>query len=187
MTILSAAFALALASILAGSAARKARAPGEFRRAVAAYRLAPDGAAPIVAALVVVGEGAAALCLGLGAALSAPHVAGAGYAAAGVLFMAFGAAISVNLLRGRTDIDCGCGWAAPSGAARLTLWHALRAWGLCGACALGAGVALGAPAASASLGAGLGAAAALALPILIIYLAADVLIANWSALSAQGA
>lgn len=85
-----------LALLFAAAAVHKLRNPAAFRAAVAAYRLVPPRCAPaIVAAEVVV---AVALC-----------VPGAtGPIGAVTMLLVYAAAIAVNLVRGRRDLDCGC-------------------------------------------------------------------------------
>lgn len=91
--------------------------------AVQGYRLLPEAAERLVAIALPYVE----ILLGilLVAGLGAPFVP----AAATVLFLVFFAALSINLLRGRRDLDCGCfGFANAEGAApRITWFHAGRA------------------------------------------------------------
>lgn len=95
--------ALGLA-ILFGSAARHKIADRTlFRSVLAEYRLLPARAIPIAAVLLPVFEvGIAALLLA-----SASRAAGAMLAA--MLLCVYGLAIAINLVRGRTHVDCGCG------------------------------------------------------------------------------
>lgn len=82
----------------------KMRDMARFRETVAQYRLLPVGLVGAGAAALPVAEGAvgAGLLLGLRAALLA----------AAALLGLFAAAVAVNVRRGRTHIDCGCGGAA---------------------------------------------------------------------------
>ncbi|KVQ78670.1 methylamine utilization protein MauE [Burkholderia multivorans] len=91
----------AAAVVLLGAVA-KLRAPVAFRDALAGYRLLPD-------ALV----GPAALAIPLAEALGAaallfPDTRAAAAIGLIALLLAFAAALAANILRGRTDIDCGC-------------------------------------------------------------------------------
>src|SRR5207249_705697 len=92
----------ALALLFFVAAGHKLRDPGRFRATVAEYRLVPDRFAPPAAALLVAVEAAAA------GALLVPGVRAAGLLAAAALLVVYGAAIAINLARGRWDIDCGC-------------------------------------------------------------------------------
>lgn len=109
---LSTAFSLPLAALLAASAAHKAKSPAAFSGVLHNYRIVPDGLAPLLAPFVIATE--AILAVGL-AVPASRTVAGAGAAA---LFAIYAAAIAVNLIRGRTAIDCGCSFGRAVG--RLT-------------------------------------------------------------------
>jgi uncharacterized membrane protein YphA (DoxX/SURF4 family) len=80
----------------------KLAAPRDFARAVANYQLLPHALARHVARWLPALELAAAACLLVGIAI--PIVA----AMASALLLAFAAAVTINLLRGRA-IECGCG------------------------------------------------------------------------------
>lgn len=94
-------FALALIFVLA--ALHKLRDRRHFDGIVLDYRLAPPRMALRVARLLP------ALELGVALGLLAAFAPAA--AAAAVLFVAYGIAMTINLLRGRRLIDCGCGGA----------------------------------------------------------------------------
>ena len=94
---------LSLALLFADAAWRKLADPAAFARSVDAYELAPAGAARPLAALLLLAEVAAA------ALLLAPGGYGRGAALAAALLALYAAAIAVNLVRGRRDLDCGCG------------------------------------------------------------------------------
>lgn len=79
----------------------KLRRFDDFRRAVIGYRVAPASWSVTLAALVVAAEA-------LVAAAAAAGIAGARVAAA-VLLAGYAALMALNLLRGRSFIDCGCG------------------------------------------------------------------------------
>src|SRR5207247_2030674 len=91
-----------LALLFFVAAGHKLRDPRRFRATVAEYRLVPDRFAPPAAALLVAVEAAA------GGALLVPGARAAGLLAAAALLVVYGAAIAINLARGRWDIDCGC-------------------------------------------------------------------------------
>jgi hypothetical protein len=99
---------LAMAALLALAAGHKLRDPRRFREVLAGYALLPAAWVGAGAALVPVVE------LAVATALLLPASARAAAAAAAGLFALYGAAIAVNLARGRRDLDCGClGPAAP--------------------------------------------------------------------------
>ena len=104
------ALALAAAWTLAGiflfAAAHKARNYLAFRGILSQYKLLPEALVGIVAAAIVVAEIAAALLL-LAPTDLLPGVPAAALAA--LLLCVYTGAIAVNLVRGRTAIDCGCG------------------------------------------------------------------------------
>lgn len=106
--------ALGLALRLAGallwlcSFVHKLRDPARFRSALWDYQLLPPSSVDAAAALLTGLEGV--LAVGLVVPATAPEAALAG---AGLLLL-YAAAIAWNLLRGRRDLDCGCGGAAGS-------------------------------------------------------------------------
>lgn len=114
----------ALACVLLLGALEKLKDMTRFSAAVAAYDILPAGLGAGFAWLYVPAEALA------GALLLAPagRFAGA-MLALGVLAVAT-AGVAVNLVRGRRDIDCGCGGPAFRGAAAqgagLSWWMVLR-------------------------------------------------------------
>lgn len=96
----------ALALVLFGAAWHKLAEPNAFLSALAAYRIVPSGALEVLARAVPVIE------IALGAGMLIP--ASRSYALVGValLMIGYAGAIALNLLRGRSYIDCGCGGAA---------------------------------------------------------------------------
>jgi hypothetical protein len=97
--VLAGAFAL----LFAHAALAKWRGLAEFRAVLANYRLFPAPLGAALAWLVPALEAALALAL-----LNAPTRWFASLAGAALL-LAYAAAISANLRRGRYDLDCGCG------------------------------------------------------------------------------
>ncbi len=105
-----------LALLFAAAAAHKLRDPGAFREAVAAYELVPGALVSSFALVLPLVEAATALTL------LVPGGGPLGGTAAALLLLLYGAAIGVNLVRGRRDLDCGCLGAAarrPIGGALL--------------------------------------------------------------------
>jgi len=97
------AFRGALAAILLAAAWHKLRNPIGFWQAAAAYRIVPEALTQSVARLVPIVEIATAVCLVAFTSTAIP-VIGAAF-----LWLAYAGAIAINLLRGRTELDCGCG------------------------------------------------------------------------------
>lgn len=93
---------IALAVVFGASAVIKFEDFGEFRAAVANYRIVPESFAMPVAALVPVTETAGAV----GILIPRSHQAAAALLL--ILLAIFTAAIVVNLMRGRLHVDCGC-------------------------------------------------------------------------------
>ena len=99
--------------------------------AVKGYRLLPDPLEHAVAVLL------APLQVGLGVLLVLGLAPRAAAAAAAGLFTAFAVGLSVNLLRGRRDLDCGCFTFLESHRApRIGWFHAGRAAALAAASAV---------------------------------------------------
>ncbi len=91
-----------LALVFAGAAMSKLQNTDEFHGVVRNFRLLPrsiDGAFAFVLPWIELAL-AVSLITGLGLA--------AGSTAAGALLVIFAIAIAINIVRGRTEIDCGC-------------------------------------------------------------------------------
>ncbi|CAD9218191.1 Methylamine utilization protein MauE [Burkholderia cenocepacia] len=91
----------AAAVVLLGASV-KMRRPAAFRQALAGYRLLPDALTAPVAFAIPLAEAVAAV------ALLFPDTRTAGATGLIALLLAFAAGLAINLLRGHTDIDCGC-------------------------------------------------------------------------------
>lgn len=92
--------------VLLGAVA-KWRRPAAFRAALADYRLLPEALTAPAAIAIAVAETCGA------AALLFPDTRVIGAAVLAALLLAFAAGLAFNILRGHTDIDCGCsGFAA---------------------------------------------------------------------------
>lgn len=118
-SILFLSFQYFLALVLLAAAVPKLRQADEFHGVVANYRILPDWLVPLFARLLPWVE---LLCAcGLLFVATATHAL---LIASGLLVM-FSVAVAVNLLRGRTHIDCGClrGTARGSG---INWYHAIR-------------------------------------------------------------
>lgn len=92
----------ALALLMATAAFHKLRDLARFRATLAAYEIVP------VAAVSSVAPAVAALEATLAVALLTGFATGLAGAATSLLMLVYAAAISVNVRRGRMDIDCGC-------------------------------------------------------------------------------
>ena len=95
-----------LAGIFLFAAAHKVRNHLAFRGILGQYRLLPDALVPIAAPALVAAELIAALALLSPASLLHPMTAAL---PATLLLSVYTLAIAINLARGRTGIDCGCG------------------------------------------------------------------------------
>lgn len=114
--------ALTLAALFAFSALAKLRARADFHGAVTAYGLLPRIVAPLLADLIIAAEICAAILLLLSLYWNALAMIAGGLSA--TLLGVFSMAIAINLLRGRSYIDCGC---YPGAAREMIGWrHLLR-------------------------------------------------------------
>lgn len=95
-----------VALVLFGAAWHKLSEPNAFLSALAAYRIVPPAVLDPIAKAVPWME------IAIAAGLLVPVTRVGALFAAGMLFLAYGGAIAINLLRGRSYIDCGCGGAA---------------------------------------------------------------------------
>jgi hypothetical protein len=93
-----------------------------FRATLAEYELVPSAWTGLCAWVFVVLE----LAIGIGALV--PSTAGAAMLAGAALLLTYAAAIGINLVRGRRDIDCGC--TGPATRQLLSGWLVLRNVGL---------------------------------------------------------
>lgn len=118
----------ALALLFASAARHKLADRAAFRRALAAYRLLPP--ALVATAAVVIPAAEIALAASLLAPAPAATVGGVGVVA---LLAGYAAAIAINLVRGRTAIDCGCG--GPDARQPIGWWLVVRNAGLAAAAA----------------------------------------------------
>ena len=91
-----------LALVFVQGGAAKLTARDEFQGVASSYRLLPPAMVPAFAALLPIAE----LAAGVGVILPATRHPGAALALA--LLVMFALAMTINLTRGRTEIDCGC-------------------------------------------------------------------------------
>ena len=106
-------------SVLFGVAAlHKARAIAGFRAAIDEYRLLPRRVSGLAALGLMLVEMLAALLV------LVPGTRVSGFAVMAGLLFAYTAGISINLYRGRRDIDCGCN--GPATRQVLSGWLVLR-------------------------------------------------------------
>ncbi len=113
---LSAALILGYVFLLAGW--HKCRAPVEFATTLANYKVLPEALVRQGVYLIPVAE------IMIGAALLIPATRPVAAPAAGGLLCVYLAAIGINLLRGRRNIDCGCG--GPAQKQTLSEWMLAR-------------------------------------------------------------
>lgn len=129
-----------LGLLLIVAAAPKLRATAAFGKTVEAYRLLPTGLAHLVGRVLPWAE------LVTGVALVTGPMWRIAALAATLMFGAFTLGLTVNLLRGRTELSCGCFsfGALDESAQRISWFHAARAGVLTALAALT--VAVGVPA-----------------------------------------
>lgn len=91
-------------ALLFGSAAlHKARSLERFATTLARYRIPPISSHPMASYAICLLEFAACF------ALLWPRTRPVGAAIGAALLLAYAGALTINLLRGRRDLDCGCG------------------------------------------------------------------------------
>lgn len=127
---LAAGLLLFAAGLFASAALHKLRTFTEFTGFMAGYRLLPRVVVPAAAAVIVLAE-----IVAVAGALSASSLTAF---LPGALLLLYAGAMGVNLLRGRRDIDCGCGgtpmplsWSLVLRNGLLSLaftWAAASAW-----------------------------------------------------------
>ncbi len=93
----------ALAALLLSAAWHKLRDPIAFWQAVSGYHLLPEELERPVSRIIPIAEMTVALSLLVFSASALPVFA------ALTLWIFYGGAIAINLLRGRDTLDCGCG------------------------------------------------------------------------------
>jgi hypothetical protein len=116
--VYSLATALLVAFVFASAGIHKVMEYSRHTMIVADYRVAPRWVAPLLAPLVIALEIAAAVAVLL------PSLRSQGFLLAAGLLLIYAASIGLNLLRGRTSIDCGCGWG--SHGQRISSWLVVR-------------------------------------------------------------
>jgi hypothetical protein len=94
--------AVVVAVILASAATHKLRAPARFTQQLEDYQLLPQALLQLVARCLPLLE------IGTAFALLVPASRPAASLLAAAMLAMYAAAISINLWRGRADIDCGC-------------------------------------------------------------------------------
>ncbi|HSG88285.1 MAG TPA: MauE/DoxX family redox-associated membrane protein [Pseudomonadales bacterium] len=166
--VLQTVVACALSALFAAAAAHKGRSGLHFQAQLSEYRMLPEALVPAAARLLMLLEMLIAVALLLPASR---QVAGAG---AAILLAVYGLAIAINLLRGRTWIDCGCG----DRPQMLSPWLLVRSALLVTGALLVALPAFSRPV--GSLDVVLGVLGFVAL--LVLYMAVEVLLANASTL-----
>jgi hypothetical protein len=131
------ALALAIGLVLVAGAVEKLRDLGGFRAAVAEYRLLPQALTGAFALALPLAEALAGVALLVEPARLAGAWLGAGVVAIATL------GVAINVMRGRVDIDCGCG--GVEGRQRLSWALVARNGVLCALLAASAQVAAPAP------------------------------------------
>jgi uncharacterized membrane protein YphA (DoxX/SURF4 family) len=164
-----------LGMLFLSAALHKAAHYAHFKAAMTAYELFPARFSPWIAAPLLASELTTGLWLLSG--ISIRFVAAGAMLISGVYFVAMAA----NLMRGKTDVDCGCSFSRRKG--RLSSWHLLRNGVLIGIAAL-----LSLPQTDRVLHAFDGVQLVAAVAVLaLVYLSTDSLLSNRSRLSREGA
>lgn len=153
-----------LAALFATAALSKLTGMEEFYGVVRNFRLLPDALARAVAMVLPVAE------LAVAAGLLITPLAGPAALAAALLLAGFGLAIAINVLRGRTQIDCGC---FRNGMKQRISWAMVGRNAVLSAMALAAALALPGARAAGLLDAATGIIAGLVL--ILLYLSASML------------
>jgi hypothetical protein len=96
----------ALALVMLAAAWHKLSDPDAFFGSLAAYGLLPQALVPLVARLLPILE------VALAVAILVPVTRPPALLALAALVVLYAVAMAINLLRGRHDIDCGCGGAS---------------------------------------------------------------------------
>ena len=110
--------ALILSYVLVLAGLHKCRAPAEFAATLANYKILPENLTRQGVYLIPVAE------IMTGVALLIPATAQLAAFSAGALLCIYIAAIGINLLRGRRNIDCGCG--GPAQKQSISEWMIVR-------------------------------------------------------------
>lgn len=110
--------ALVLSCVFVTAGFHKCQAPAEFATTLRNYKILPEALIRQCVYLLPVAE------IMTGVALLIPAVARLAAVAAGALLTAYIFAIGVNLLRGRRNIDCGCG--GPQQKQTISEWMIAR-------------------------------------------------------------
>ena len=160
-----------VALLLLRAALHKLADPARVGGVLADYELFPEGALKPLRGFVPAFELAIAAMLAFGVT----QAAGA-WAASG-LMMAYGGAVAVNLTRGRTEIDCGCG-SLPEPLS----WGLVARNGLLSTMLLPAGLQLGSLRTPGEIGIGW----AVALATLMCWVAIEQLLANAARMRRDG-
>ncbi len=105
---------LLLSWVFLSAAWHKLRRPDHFKVALDDYRLLPFPARTFHALIVGLAEAA------IGVGMLIEQIRATAAAAGMVMLIAYALAIGVNLLRGRSDVDCGC--AGPASHQPIS-WH----------------------------------------------------------------
>lgn len=109
---------LSLAALWLAAGLHKLADSTAFERSLEAYDVAPRAMVPLLGRLLPVLELALAAGLLIAATRPAAGTLGA------LLLIGYGAAIALNLHRGRRDLDCGCmGFGAQSRLSSTLLWR----------------------------------------------------------------
>ncbi|MDR0672148.1 MAG: hypothetical protein LBF93_00500 [Zoogloeaceae bacterium] len=155
-----------IAFLFAQAATHKLTGFDRFSGNVADYRLLPESLVKPASALFIAAE-LATICL-----LVFPASKALGAALACFLLLAYSVGIGINLMRGHTQIECGCGGARQLLSVRLLIRNAVL-MGFAGAAAASHGESLSLPTPELIAGIAAGASLWIAYNLIDLLLAAD--------------
>ena len=116
--VITAIISICLSLLFAVAVMHKLRAPAVFRAALDEYKLVPKIVSGIASFLLMATEAAAAVLVLI------PATRIGGFVIMLALLVMYSTGISINLLRGRRDIDCGCN--GPADKQLLSWWLVIR-------------------------------------------------------------
>lgn len=116
--VITAIISFCLSLLFAVAVIHKLRAPAVFRAAMDEYQLLPAAVSGLASFILMAAEAVAAVMVLIPAARTG------GFVIMLTLLLVYSTGISINLLRGRRDIDCGCN--GPADKQLLSWWLVIR-------------------------------------------------------------
>lgn len=116
--VITAIISFCLSLLFAVAVIHKLKAPAIFRAAVDEYKLLPEAVSGIASFILMAAEAVAAVLVLI------PATRAGGFLIMLALLLVYSTGISINLLRGRHGIDCGCN--GPAEKQLLSWWLVIR-------------------------------------------------------------